>query len=694
MAIKTSKSTIIFLAFISLLMAGPAEAYIGPGAGFAIVGSFMAFFFAFLAALLSILIWPVRTLYIFIRRRALNLKPLKKRVIVLGLDGLDPKIAQQMMDQGRLPNFKSLAEQGSFQPLGTTVPSMSPVAWSSFSTGANPGKHNIFDFLVPDRKTYLPVLSSSYTGNVSRTLKLGKYLIPLGRPEIKLLRKSVPFWKILGDHYVFSQVLRVPITFPPEKFYGTCLSAMCVPDLKGTQGSFTLFTSAPEEEGEHTGGVEVRLESDGNGGYKAEIPGPENPLVQGSPEMKIPLRIENGKDGWKLLLPDQEVSLFKGRYTDWVDLTFKPGLGIKVKGIARFMLVRTEPGPDLYLTPINIDPRAPVMPVSHPSFFAGYLSKLQGPYATLGLAEDTWGLNERVLSEGAFLEQVWDIHRERKDMFFRALETTRKGCVVCVFDVTDRIQHMFMRYRDPEHPANRGKDTTEHAGAIEELYERMDELLGEVMEKTRPGDALFVMSDHGFTLFKRGMNLNSWLLKNGYMATKDGKPSDKYFENVDWSRTKAYSLGLSGIFLNLKGREGQGVVEPEQAAALRKEIAEKLTGEVDPEAGEKAVESVHRMEDAFNGPYSGQGPDLVVGFRPGWRISWDGALGVANDTIFEDNVKGWSGDHCVDAGFVPGVLFSNLELKEENPWIGDIAPTILKLFGVPAPGHMDGKPLF
>lgn len=689
---KAIKFIFVFLLLSAVVsLASPAQAYIGPGAGFAIVGSFMAFFLAFVAALLSMILWPVRAVYMFIRRRMLGLKPRVRRVIVLGLDGLDPKIAQSLMDQGRMPNFKKLTEEGYFKPLRTTAPSMSPVAWSTFMTGVNPGKHAIYDFLTPDRKTYLPVLSSSYIGNAGRALKIGKYTIPLGSPEIRLLRRSVPFWKILGDHYVFSQVLRVPITFPPEKFYGACLSAMCVPDLKGTQGSFTFFTTAPDSE-KRTGGVQVKLIKDGDG-YKGEVPGPENPLIEGAGEMKIPFRLENGTGQWKLTIDGQEVLLKEGEYTDWVDLAFKPGLGIRAAGIGRFRLIRTEPSLDLYLTPINIDPRAPVMPVSHPSFYAGYLAKLQGPFSTLGLAEDTWGLNERVLDEGAFLEQVWDIHEEREKMFFRALDTTSRGCVVCVFDVTDRIQHMFMRYRDPSHPANRDKDTQKHARAIDDLYEKMDALLGRVMAKRKKGDALFVMSDHGFTLFKRGMNLNTWLWKNGYLATKDGKPSGELFANVDWDNTKAYALGLSGIFLNIKGRERKGTVDLKDAAALRKEMAEKLVTAFDEEAGVNAVEGAYRMEDVFKGPYVGQGPDLVVGFKPGWRMSWGGAMGEVSEKIFEDNIKGWSGDHCVDPKFVPGVLFSDQKLDCDDPWIGDVAPTVLTLFGVPVPEHMDGKPL-
>jgi len=311
---------------LALLLPLSALAYIGPGAGFAILGSFMVFFFAFVAAVLSMLIWPVRAVYRFIQVKRLGIKPHVDRVVILGLDGLDPKRAQKLMDQGKLPHFKALARQGCFHPLATTYPAISPVAWSTFATGVNPGKHAIFDFLAPDRKTYLPVLSSTHIGKVDRVLKLGKYRIPLGRPELRLLRKSVPFWKILGDHWIFSHVLRVPITWPPEKFYGALLSAMCVPDLKGSQGTFTFYTTAAGDK-KHTGGVEIKLERNGDG-FRAYLPGPENSLTEKQEELRIPFTLSrNGSDaGWTLKLPDRTVKLAPGKYSGWVPLTFKAGV--------------------------------------------------------------------------------------------------------------------------------------------------------------------------------------------------------------------------------------------------------------------------------------------------------------------------------------------------------------------------------
>jgi hypothetical protein len=243
-----------------LLLAAPAtaEAYVGPGAGIAFVGSFLVILTTIFLSFLSLLAWPFRMVYRAIKFRGMP-KPRIKRFIVVGLDGQDPVLTDRFLKAGKLPNFARLAEQGCYERLRTTFPSVSPVAWSSFSTGSHPARHNIYDFLDRDRRTYLPVLSSTRIGSVSRRLKIGKYQIPLGRPELRLLRKSKPFWKVLGEHNIWSTVLRVPITFPPEKFKGALLSAMCVPDLLGTQGTFTYFTTRPGGGDIKEGGIRVHL---------------------------------------------------------------------------------------------------------------------------------------------------------------------------------------------------------------------------------------------------------------------------------------------------------------------------------------------------------------------------------------------------------------------------------------------------
>ncbi|PYQ12900.1 MAG: nucleotide pyrophosphatase, partial [Acidobacteria bacterium] len=176
----------------------------------------------------------------------------------------------------------------------------------------------------------------------------------------------------------------------------------------------------------------------------------------------------------------------------------------------------------LYLTPLNIDPENPAMPISHPSYYATYLAKRIGPYCTLGLAEDTWALNEGVIDDGAFLQQAYDIDRERERMLFVALDRLRKGTLTCVFDGVDRIQHMFWRYFEKGHPAARGTDGGAHADAIEQIYRRSDELVGKVIARLRKDDLLMVVSDHGFASFRRGVNLNAWLLARGWLKLKEG----------------------------------------------------------------------------------------------------------------------------------------------------------------------------
>ncbi|UCD57451.1 MAG: alkaline phosphatase family protein, partial [Candidatus Hydrogenedentota bacterium] len=203
-----------------------SHAYIGPGAGFAFLTSFLVLFLTFVLAFISILAWPLRYLFRGIRRKKAYGRSRANRMIVMGLDGLDPNLVDKLIAGGKLPHFLRLKETGTYARLNTTCPAISPVAWSSFMTGVNPGRHNIYDFLARDKKTYLPDLSSAHIGKARRTLPLAKYAVPLGKPEIKLLRKSKPFWSILGEHGIFSTVIRVPITFPPEKFRGVMLSAM------------------------------------------------------------------------------------------------------------------------------------------------------------------------------------------------------------------------------------------------------------------------------------------------------------------------------------------------------------------------------------------------------------------------------------------------------------------------------------
>ncbi|MFI5322925.1 MAG: alkaline phosphatase family protein [Thermodesulfobacteriota bacterium] len=689
----------IFILFLVIYIGviDSAYGYIGPGAGFAFLSSFLVLIVTFLLAIFYLLSWPLRYLWRAVLRKGSRSKSSIKRVIIIGLDGMDPKLTEEFMRRGKLPNFSKLSELGTFKSLATSYPSISPVAWSSFMTGVDPSHHNIFDFITRDPCTYQPMLSSAEIGKASRVLPIGKYMIPLGKPRMKLLRKGRPFWKILGEHGIWSSVLRVPITFPPEKFNGVLLSGMCVPDLKGSQGTFAHYTADPNKNEVEAGGVS-RVVKVRDGIINTLLYGPENSLVKNGEEITIPLRIKIDKAAGRAVIEicNQRFELVPRTYSPWIRLSFPAGLGIKVHGICRFYINSLDPVFDMYVTPINIDPEDPALPISHPFVYSVYLAKLQGSFGTLGLAEDTWALNEGVIDEEAFLAQAYLLYEEREKMFFNALDKTPKGLCTCVFDTTDRVQHMFFRCLDQNHPANRGKETEKYKNVIEDLYAKMDGLIGRALEYTDDKTVLIVISDHGFTQFKRGVNLNSWLFKNGYMTLRDGhETSGDWFENVDWEKTRAFSLGLAGIFINRKGREMRGCVEEgDKVVRLKAELIRKLAGLRDEQAGEVAIREVIDTESASSGPYIHDAPDLLVGYNAGYRSSWTCALGRVTEDVFEDNTKHWSGDHCVDPKIVPGIIFTNRKIVKENPNLNDIAPTVLKLFGVEIPAYMKGRPIF
>jgi predicted AlkP superfamily phosphohydrolase/phosphomutase len=607
-----------------------------------------------------------------------------KKIIFLGLDGLDPRLTEQLMAEGKLPNLASLAAQGSYQRLRTTFPALSPVAWSTFATGVSPAKHNIFDFLDRSLKSYLPQLSSVRLGKPERVLRIGRLRIPLVGPTLELRRKSQPFWKILGEQGIGCTILRVPITFPPEKFDGRLLSAMCTPDLKGTQGSFSQFTTRVETATYENGSrYPLRRVADG---FAAEIEGPPDTFDESNITLRIPFRVYSNDGTIELRVQQRRCRLKLGEFTEWQRLTFRTAVGSKATGMVRFLLTEIEPECSIYMSPINIDPERPALPISHPSYYAKYLANLLGPYATVGMAEDTWALNEGVIDEDAFLSQAYSIFEERKAMFLAALESTRRGVVACVFDTSDRVQHMFYR---------RLATTGRHANAIADMYRRMDDLVGKTLPFAQNGTALFVLSDHGFCAFRRGVNINSWLRDNGYLFLNNGmEESGPYFEGVDWERTRAYALGLGGFYLNMKNREAFGVVEPgEEANQLQREIVEKLSA-LREDNGAAPIHAVYPTKSLYRGPYLDAAPDFIVGYNEGYRCSWEGAVGKVTAHVLEDNQKAWSGDHCVDPAFVPGVLFSNRKIGADNPGLEDLAPTALGLFGLEPPAWMEGKSLF
>jgi len=616
------------------MLCGISLAYIGPGPGLVLQGPAFLILVGCLTALVALLTWPLRWL---LRRPKKRRNPLAERVVILGLDGLEPTLVERFMKQGRLPNLKALAEEGTYQTLATTTPPLSPVAWATFSTGVNPGKHGIFDFVTrgPD---YTNRLSMSKVENTTvRTLR-GR----AARQEPRFLRKGKSFWSILSEYGVLSHIVRVPVTWPPEKFAGLQLSAMGAPDLLGTQGTYTLFGEIKPSCLLH--GRFQPLERVGES-LRGHLPGPN--------ESKLEVQLK----GQSLILNGRAYPLSKTEFTPWLELPFP-----KAVGLAKFLLLE---GGRFYMTPIQIHPLRPATPVSHPPGFAPTLARLKGHFATCGLAEDLGARDDGVLTREAFLKQCYEIHAERKRQFFHCLHRTGKGLCAVVFDGPDRVQHM----------------TTDEDELLE-LYVQMDQLVGETRQKLQPNDVLFVLSDHGFKPLHTLIDLNAWLYQNGYLALCG--------ERIDWEKTRAYTLGLAGLSLNLKGREAQGVVEPEDASRLCRELKEKLEGLRHGE--EVAILKVHETEAVYTGPYRDQAPDLVLGYSQGYGVDKEAARGSVGTEVFQPNTRPWVADHCFEASEVPGVLFSNRALRKQAS-LADLAPTLLELFGIPAAPFHEGRSL-
>lgn len=618
------------------------------------------------------------------------------KVIVLGLDGLSPTLLERYLQEGRLPNFQRLKDFGVYRHLATTSPALSPVAWASFATGMNPGRHGLFDFLRRDPATYLPDLALAAVEPPARRLTIGPWTIPLGRSRLASQRKGTAFWEVTSRAKIPTVVLRCPVTFPPDRVHGRMLSGLGVPDLRGTQGTFSFYTTAPQPAARDLGGLVMPV-AWRDGVIETHVAGPRNLASDPPVDARVPLRIEAAGDAAiRLTIHGDTRTLAEGAWSDWWRIRFPIGPGINVSGIARFYLVSTRPALNVYLSPVQFDPLKPAFPISSPPAYAAELAHDLGLYHTLGQAEDTWGYNEGRVSGAVFLQQAYTVLAEREAMWRRELERFRGGLLVGVFDTPDRIQHMFWRTQDEGHPGYSAALAKEFAGVIPDLYQRMDAIVGHTLARLDDRTVLIVLSDHGFTTFRRVVHLNRWLQQHGWLTERvsAGEAADaSLFQTVDWSRTRAYAVGLAGIYLNLKGRERAGVVEPAEAPAVADAIRRALLQARDPLDGAPLVRTVDLGAELYHGPQAAHGPDLVLGYADGYRASWQTALGGVPAEVVDHNRKAWSGDHCVDPQLVPGIFLCNRPIAEANPRIIDIAPTILSWLGLEPPEETDGQTL-
>jgi predicted AlkP superfamily phosphohydrolase/phosphomutase len=624
----------------------------------------------------------------------------KQKLIILGIDGMDPQLLKQLMHEGKMPNFSRLASQGSFRLLTTSIPPQSPVAWSNLITGMNAGGHGIFDFIHRDPKTLEPYFSASRVEGPKHGIHLGNWIIPLGGGSAEQLRKGKAFWEILDQHGVPNSVFRIPANFPPVPANGQTLSGMGTPDLRGTYGTFSFYTDDPAAEmGAVEGGQIIPVQVE-NSQVKANLIGPDNTFRKGSPPSTEPfsVAIDPLESVAKIAVQGQEFVLREGEWSDWIRVEFQllPFFG-NVKGMCRFYLKQTHPRFQLYVSPINIDPADPALPISTPSSYSRMLSEEAGGFYTQGIAEDTKALSVGVLDDNEYLEQARTVLAEHRRIFDTEFAKFRRGVFFFYFSSIDLNSHMFWRLMDRKHPEYDAALAAQNGSAIAEFYQQIDQVLGEVLPKLDDHTTLLVLSDHGFAPYYRSFNLNTWLLNNGYIKLKNDTNPDSSgpWANVDWSQTRAYGLGLNGLYVNMRGRERDGIVPPGAATdALVKELKEKLLSVKDLQSGLPVITRVDVASEVYQGPYSHSGPDLLVGYNRGYRAGWKTILGAFTSEVLEDNMNPWSGDHCMDYTLVPGVLLSNHEIKVETPALTDIAPTILAEFGIAKSKDMIGQSVF
>ena len=597
-----------------------------------------------------------------------ELPPTEQRLIILGFDGMDPVLTRQWMDNGSLPNFRKLATLGGFQSLPTSNPPQSPVAWSDFATGSGPGEHGIYDFLRRDPDTYLPDFSISRVVPAEKYLSLFGMKLPLDDAQIINRRLGKPFWSEVEQRGGRATVLRVPVTFPPDPIH-RMMAGMGVPDLLGTQGTYTIYSTRPTAASDTSGSRAVRMRPDGDGHIESLLEGPADPLKPDAPALSTPLLLDPvgeiaGQSAGKqvrLRLGDTDVRLSPGEWSDWITVSFKYFGPASVKGIVRAYLLSAYPGVQLYVSPIQIDPRKPVVPLSSPAGYAADMAERFGLYHSIGMPEETWSLNEGHLTDHAFLEVVSETLQEQEKQFYDALDQHDSEVVTVVFVQTDRVSHMFYRGIDPQHPLHQATDARGR-DAIHWIYREADRVLGETMQRMGIDDRLIVLSDHGFAPFRRALNLNRWLADEGLLVLKEGNyVSDAGFTTVDWSRTRAYALGLNGLYLNRTGREAHGIVAAAQAAQIKQQIMASLPGLRDPQSGLQVVSEVFDGQQLFPGNANNDAPDLVIGYEPGFRASWQTTLGAVPATLIDDNNKKWSGDHCITPSAVPGILLTSFK---------------------------------
>jgi predicted AlkP superfamily phosphohydrolase/phosphomutase len=567
-----------------------------------------------------------------------------KKAVILGIDGLDYSLTNKLLRQGVLPNIKKLGEQGNFNKLETTVPPQSPVAWSSLVTGKQPKDHGVWDFLVRDKSSYLlyPVFSPMNKGSALR---------------------AEPFWRKTAKVGIETEVLFLPVTFPAEGLKGKMITGMGTPDILGTEGTMYVLTT-DEQLLRGKRGRRVRLEKQGES-YHGGIPGPRYKTFRGVEVAKLPVEVRKVDKGVEVRAGGRKVQLEVGEFSGWMELEFKLGALRKIRGRGRWFLKSIEPEVVIHLSPINIEPGREIFKICYPGGFAKELENEYGEFATLGLPHDTWALQEGIFREEDFLTQAEVIMKRRKEILLGELEKFDQGLWVGYLGTLDSVQHMFWKAME---------EKGEFGEVVGEYYKKMDEVVGEVLGLVDKDTTVVVMSDHGFGSFDWEVNLNSWLKEEGFLVL-EGETGGELYEGVDWGKTRAFAAGFNSIYLNRVGREAKGVVKDGEVEDLSRGVKTKLMKLVS--RGNQVVKNAYTRQD-LGVVKNSEGPDLIVGYKKGFRSSWETAVGATPKELIKRRAGKWGGDHLFDATEVPGVVVSNQKPGLKDPKIWEIMPWVLR----------------
>ena len=541
--------------------------------------------------------------------------------MVLAIDGLDPDLVSQFMDQGKLPHMRTLAHQGALRRLETT-PSADASAWASFATGTNPGKHGVF-------------------GN-----------------ETRPMRRGPAFWTLAGVAGVRSTVLSVPVTFPPEDVpNGDLLSGWPVPDLRDTPGTYTYFsTEVPQKDNGATlgGGVRRHLRFDGDVATS---------VLAGPLGLSLPVSIFWNRQGKSATIgiDGTSVRLEQGGWSKWVNVNFGASRFARLvsgpRGMIEFCLMRAGTTLGLYASPVHWRPDRPIAPLSSPPGFSADVFERVGPYRTLGWSDATAALDAGLLDEKAFMDDVDRAFDDRAQIILQRIDSRTWDLLVGEIDAVDHVQHVMWRLMDPAHPAHDRVAATRFGDAIERMYRRADAFLGDLVRHAGADAVVLVASVYGGHGVRQTVDLNRWLALEQLPGT-------------------ATATGAGGIIL---GPDAHGVED---------HLVARLTALLDPVTRAPVISAVYKRESVYAGPYVSNAPDLQVGFAPGYGIG-------STSTVFAPNKSRWSADHAtLDYRTVPGTLMSSRPTMKQHPRVIDLAPTVLRYFGVPIPTETDGTPLF